>query len=38
MVSGVVLNFNGKKFLGKCLGSVLKSDYPNFEVLAKVCS
>jgi glycosyltransferase involved in cell wall biosynthesis len=27
------LNFNGKKFLNKCLDSVLKSDYPNFEVI-----
>jgi GT2 family glycosyltransferase len=33
MVSVVVLNFNGKKLLGKCLDSVLKSDYPNFEVV-----
>lgn len=33
MASVVVLNFNGKKFLCKCLDSVLKSDYPNFEVI-----
>lgn len=33
MVSVVVLNFNGEKFLSKCLDSVLKSDYSNFEVI-----
>ena len=33
MISVVILNFNGKKFLSKCLGSALKSDYPDFEVI-----
>jgi len=37
MVSIVILNYNGRKNLGKlldsCLSSVLKTDYPNFEVL-----
>jgi len=33
MVSVVILNFNGIKFLSKCLDSVLESDYPNFEVI-----
>ena len=33
MVSVVILNFNGKKFLSKCLSSLFKSDYPNFEVI-----
>lgn len=36
-VSVIVLNYNGRKRLGKilhnCLESVLKTDYPNFEVL-----
>jgi hypothetical protein len=33
IISVVILNFNGKKFLSKCLDSLLKSDYPNFEVI-----
>lgn len=33
LVSVVILNFNGKKFLSECLDSVLKSDYRNFEVI-----
>lgn len=32
-VSVVVLNWNGKHFLEKCLDSLLNQDYPNFEVL-----
>lgn len=32
-VSVIVLNWNGKRFLEKCLGSLLTQDYPNFEVL-----
>jgi len=33
LVSVVVLNWNGKRFLEKCLGSLLNQDYFNFEVL-----
>ncbi|MFX1486630.1 MAG: glycosyltransferase family 2 protein [Promethearchaeota archaeon] len=33
LVSVIVLNWNGKKFLSKCLGSLLEQDYPNYEVL-----
>ncbi len=37
LVSVVILNYNGKKHLGKiledCLKSVLATNYPNFEVL-----
>ena len=32
-VSVIVLNWNGKRFLEKCLGSLLNQDYSNFEVL-----
>ncbi|PJE68819.1 glycosyltransferase family 2 protein, partial [Candidatus Shapirobacteria bacterium CG10_big_fil_rev_8_21_14_0_10_38_14] len=32
-VSVIVVNFNGKEFIGECLDSVLKSDYPNFEIV-----
>jgi hypothetical protein len=32
-VSIVVLNFNGKQFLEKCLSSILSSDYPSFEAI-----
>jgi len=32
-VSVIVLNWNGKRFLENCLGSLLAQDYPNFEVL-----
>jgi GT2 family glycosyltransferase len=37
-VSIIILNYNGKKFLGenclyRCVSSVLNSDYPNFEVI-----
>jgi len=32
-VSVIVLNWNGKHFLEKCLDSLLNQDYPNFEVL-----
>jgi hypothetical protein len=32
-VSVIVLNWNGRRFLEKCLGSLLNQDYPNFEVL-----
>jgi GT2 family glycosyltransferase len=29
----VTLNWNGKKWLGDCLSSILAMDYPNFEVV-----
>jgi GT2 family glycosyltransferase len=31
--SVIILNFNGKNFLKDCLESVLRTNYPNFEVL-----
>ncbi len=33
LVSIVILNYNGKKFLKNCLLSVSKTDYKNFEVI-----
>jgi GT2 family glycosyltransferase len=33
LVSVVILNFNGKKFLNKCLSTVLASEQLNFEVI-----
>ena len=37
LVSVIILNYNGLKnlheILEKCIESVLKTDYPNFEVL-----
>jgi GT2 family glycosyltransferase len=32
LVSILVLNYNGKKFLKECFDSILKSTYPNFEI------
>jgi len=32
-VSVIVLNWNGKRFIEKYLGSLLNQDYSNFEVL-----
>ena len=32
-VSIVILNYNGKSCLQECLSSVLKTNYPNFEVI-----
>jgi GT2 family glycosyltransferase len=32
-VSVIVLNWNGKRFLEKCLGSLLNQDYSDYEVL-----
>jgi glycosyltransferase involved in cell wall biosynthesis len=29
----VILNYNGKDVLKKCLLSVFKNDYPNFEIV-----
>ncbi len=31
--SVVVLNYNGERYLGPCLGSIFASDYPSFEVI-----
>ncbi len=33
LVSIVVLNWNGKHFLKDCLETLLKQDYPNFEII-----
>lgn len=33
MVSIVILNYNGRDFVERCLKSVLNTDYPNFEVI-----
>ena len=33
MVSVIVLNWNGKRFLEKCLGSLVNQDYSNYEIL-----
>ena len=33
LVSILILNYNGKKFLDDCFNSVLKSSYPNFETI-----
>ena len=33
LISVIILNYNGKGFLEECIDSVLKSDYPNFEVI-----
>jgi GT2 family glycosyltransferase len=32
-VSVVILNYNGKEFVGECVDSVLGSDYPDFEIV-----
>jgi GT2 family glycosyltransferase len=32
-VSVIILNFNGKRYLGNCLSSVFKTAYGNFEVI-----
>jgi GT2 family glycosyltransferase len=29
----IILNYNGKEFLERCLSSVLNTNYPNFEVI-----
>ena len=33
LVSIIVLNYNGKHHLKTCLDSLLKTDYPNFEII-----
>lgn len=33
LVSIIIVNFNGKEVLKRCLASVLDTDYPNFEVI-----
>ena len=33
LVSVIILNYNGRDYLGNCLDSVLKSQYANFEVI-----
>ena len=33
LVSVIILNFNGLRFIERCLNSVLNTDYPMFEVL-----
>jgi GT2 family glycosyltransferase len=33
LVSIIVLNYNGAQYLPECIGSVLRSNYPNFEVV-----
>jgi GT2 family glycosyltransferase len=33
LVSIIILNYNGRRFLQACLSSVLKSSYPDFEVI-----
>jgi GT2 family glycosyltransferase len=33
LVSIIIVNFNGKRFLKECLSTVLGSKYPNFEVV-----
>ena len=32
-ISIIIVNYNGQDFLTDCLDSVLKSDYPDFEVI-----
>ncbi|MCK5432315.1 MAG: glycosyltransferase, partial [Gammaproteobacteria bacterium] len=33
IVSIIVLNWNGKQYLETCLSSLLKQDYPSFEII-----
>lgn len=33
LISVVVVNFNGERFIKNCLDSLLKTDYPNFEII-----
>lgn len=33
LASIIIVNYNGERFLNRCLKSVLETDYPNFEVI-----
>jgi len=33
LVSIIILNYNGQRYIAKCLSSVLNTEYPNFEVI-----
>jgi GT2 family glycosyltransferase len=33
LVSIIIVNFNGKRYLKECLSTVLETNYPNFEVI-----
>lgn len=33
LISIIILNYNGKDLTENCIGSVLKSDYPSFEII-----
>ena len=33
LVSVIIVNYNGAKFINRCLSSLFKTDYPNFEVI-----
>lgn len=32
-VSVIIVNYNGRTFIGECLNSVLQSEYPSFEIV-----
>jgi GT2 family glycosyltransferase len=33
LVSIIIVNYNGRKFLKKCLSTLLDTDYPNYEIV-----
>ncbi|MCW4024078.1 MAG: glycosyltransferase family 2 protein [Candidatus Bathyarchaeota archaeon] len=33
LISVIILNYNGKNYLDNCIDSVLKTSYPNFEII-----
>jgi GT2 family glycosyltransferase len=33
LISVIIVNFNGERFIKDCLDSVLKTNYPNFEII-----